>query len=147
MARKHAPKGFFREHALSIVVSAILLFLLVSYRGADPSTHIGAFYGNAIADWLGTLTFIIATKYFYEIGSEESRRPNPRIHARIGRFIVKHSLTIVLALTGLIWTYAYAHSDANGKAGQVLGNIVSEWTQLIGLVVITKYVRERGSKA
>ena len=40
----------------------------------------------------------------------------------------------------------YAHSDANGKAGQVIGNIVSEWTQVLGLVLITKYARETGSK-
>jgi hypothetical protein len=36
--------------------------------------------------------------------------------------------------------------DANGKAGQVVGNIVSEWTQLPSLVVMTKYVGEIGSK-
>jgi len=28
----------------------------------------------------------------------------------------------------------------------VIGNIVSAWTQLLGLVVITKYSREKGSK-
>jgi hypothetical protein len=36
--------------------------------------------------------------------------------------------------------------DPNGKAGQVVGNIVSEWTQLFGLVIMTKYLREIGSK-
>jgi hypothetical protein len=30
--------------------------------------------------------------------------------------------------------------------GQVIGNIVSGWTQLLGLVIITKYTREIGSK-
>jgi hypothetical protein len=33
-----------------------------------------------------------------------------------------------------------------GQAGQVIGNILSEWTQILGLVVITKYFREIGSK-
>jgi hypothetical protein len=28
----------------------------------------------------------------------------------------------------------------------VIGNIVSDWTQVLGLVIITKYARERGSK-
>jgi hypothetical protein len=28
----------------------------------------------------------------------------------------------------------------------VIGNIVSEWTQVLGLVLITKYAREQGSK-
>jgi len=31
-------------------------------------------------------------------------------------------------------------------AGQVVGNIVSEWTQILGIVLITKYTREIGSK-
>jgi hypothetical protein len=34
----------------------------------------------------------------------------------------------------------------DSKAGQVLGNIVSDWTQVLGLVVLTKYAREIGSK-
>ena len=36
--------------------------------------------------------------------------------------------------------------DANGKTGQVVGNIVSEWTQVLGLVVMTKYLGETRSK-
>jgi len=57
-----------------------------------------------------------------------------------------HSLTIVLATTGFGWAVAFAHSDVNSKAGAVVGNILSDWTQVLGLVVITKYARERGSK-
>jgi len=45
-----------------------------------------------------------------------------------------------------MWAVAYARMDADGKAGQVVGNIVSEWTQVLGLVVMTKYVGETGSK-
>jgi hypothetical protein len=40
----------------------------------------------------------------------------------------------------------YAKSDVDSRWGQVLGNIVSDWTQLLGLVIITKYMKERGSK-
>ena len=38
------------------------------------------------------------------------------------------------------------HYDAQGKWNQVVGNIVSEWTQIIGLVLLTKRLIERGSK-
>ena len=65
---------------------------------------------------------------------------------RIGRFLVKHSLTLVLMATGVVWLVVYARSDVDSKAGQVVGNIVSDWTQVLGLVLITKYTRERGSK-
>jgi hypothetical protein len=36
--------------------------------------------------------------------------------------------------------------DSNSKWGQVVGNIVSEWTQIVGLVLMTKRLLERGSK-
>src|SRR5262245_57169791 len=113
---------------------------------ADPHTHLGTFYGNAIADWLGVLVFVIATKYFVEVGSGESRRPGRHVHQRVFGFIQKHSLTIVLALTGVAWTIAYAKSDVDSKTGEVVGNVVSAWAQVLGLVVITKYFKERGSK-
>jgi hypothetical protein len=36
--------------------------------------------------------------------------------------------------------------DPNGKWGQVVGNIVSEWTQIFGLVLLTKKLIETGSR-
>jgi formate-dependent nitrite reductase membrane component NrfD len=135
-----------REHSLSLVLLVILAFLIVMYHLSDPSTHIGTFYGNAIADWLGVLVFVVATKYFFEVGSGESRRPTRHLHVRVGRFLVEHSLTLVLILTGAVWVAVYVRSDVDSKAGQVLGNVVSDWTQVLGLVIITKYARERGSK-
>jgi len=146
MARRRRSQGFFRKHSLSLILLAVVVSLFVAYRHSDPDTHHGAFFGNALADWLGTLVLVVATKYFFEVGSKESRQPNPAIHARAGRFLVKHSLTIVLALTGAIWAFIYSRSEVNGKAGTVLGNILSEWTQILGLVVITKYARETRSK-
>jgi hypothetical protein len=143
---RRASAGFIREHSLSLTIAGVLVFLLTMYVRSSPSTHVGAFYGNAIADWLGMLVFIVATKYFFESGSGESRRPHPRMHMRAVRFFVRHSLTIVLLATGAAWTVVYARSDVDSKSGQVIGNIVSEWTQLLGLVVITKYMRETGSK-
>jgi len=61
--------------------------------------------------------------------------------------LIDHSLTIALVVTGVIWCVAYARMDPTGKAGQVVGNIVSEWTQILGLVLITKYAGETGSKS
>jgi hypothetical protein len=149
MRKKRATKnrkGFIQQHGLSFAVAGILLLWLGLYRQSDPETHIGAFYGNATADWLGTLVIVIATKYLYEIGSAESRPPHPSSRGPVARFLIDHSLTIALIVTGTMWSVAYARMDANGKAGQVVGNIVSEWTQILGLVVITKYAGEKGSK-
>jgi hypothetical protein len=144
--RRIRPADFVREHSLSLVLLLILAFLIVMYRLSDPSTRLGTFYGNAIADWLGVPVFVVATKYFFEVGSGESKPPAPHLRVRIGRFLVKHSLTLVLMVTGGAWVAVYARSDADSKAGQVIGNIVSDWTQVLGLVIITEYARERGSK-
>jgi len=143
---RHAERGLLRRHSLSLTVGGILAMWLVLYVRGDPSTHLGALYGNAIADWLGMFVLVIATKYLYEIGSAESRQPHPRWRSAFVRFLVDHSLTIGLVITGAMWAVFYARIDANGKTGQVVGNIVSEWTQLLGIVVITKYAREIGSK-
>jgi hypothetical protein len=137
---------FLQQHSLSLIVAGILALWLVLYRSADPQTHIGAFYGNAIADWTGTLVIVVLTKFFFEKGSKESRAPRPRGHSRIRHFLQYHSLTLVLVISGAAWAIAFARMDPNGKTGQVIGNIVSEWTQVLGLVVITKYAHEVGSK-
>lgn len=145
----HAPRrrrGFIRDHSLSLVLTGVVLLWLVLYVRADPSTHAGSFFGNALADWLGTLVFVIATKYFFEAGSKESRRPHPKVQMRLARFIVRHSLTLVLGLTGLVWIAGFARQDPGSRWGQVTGNIASEWTQILGLVLITKYAREVGAK-
>jgi len=128
------------------VLAAVLATLLALYRHADPRTHLGTFYGNAIADWLGVFVFVIATKYFFEVKSGESRAPRHTFRDRAFRFVQMHSLTIVLGLGGIAWLVAYTKTEVDSKYGQVVGNIVSDWTQVLGLVVITKYARERGSK-
>lgn len=140
------PRSFFRKHSLVFVLLGVLAGLVTAYVHADKSTHLGTFYGNAIADWLGTLVVVVATKYFFEVGSDVSRRPHPHVHIRLARFVVRHSLTIVLLGTGAAWAVAFARSDVDSKAGEVIGNIVSEWTQILGLVLITKFARESGSK-
>ena len=127
-------------------MAAIVTAWLLLYKYGDAESHLGAFYGNALADWLGTFLLVIATKYFYEVGSPESRPPHPRDRGPVARFLIDHSLTILLIVTGAAWVFAYARLEPNGKSGQVVGNIVSEWTQILGIVVMTKYMRERGSK-
>ena len=145
-ASERKQAGTFRQHSLGLAVAAIVLLWLWLYVHGDPETRRGAFYGNALADWLGSLMIVIATKYFYELGSAESRRPHPRSRSRAVRLLIDHSLTIVLVVTGTAWLGLYARLDPQGKAGQVVGNIVSEWTQVLGLVIMTKYLREIGSK-
>ncbi|HWF86595.1 MAG TPA: hypothetical protein VG222_17170 [Vicinamibacterales bacterium] len=144
--RKGRTRGFVAEHSLTIVVATIWGLWLLLYRFADPQTHLGAFFGNSIADWLGTLAFVVLTKYFCEIGSKESHPPHPHWHNRLLRTLSTHSLSLVIVATGAVWVALFAHADPNGKVGQVYGNIVSEWGQLLALILMTKYFREKGSK-
>ena len=139
-------KNFLRHHALSIAAVGILLVWIVLYRQGDPDTHWGSFFGNAIADWTGVVLTVIATKYFYEIGSAESRQPPRQFGDRLLQFLKNHSLSIFLVITGIGWVILYGKMDSEGKWGQVVGNIVSEWGQLLGLVWLTKKLIEDKSK-
>lgn len=89
---------------------------------------------------------VIATKYLYEKGSAESKQPRGILANRLGEVLHEHSLTIFLLVTGAIWLALFVHMDVQGKWGQVVGNIVSEWTQILGLVLLTKRLIETGSK-
>jgi hypothetical protein len=143
---RHRKAGFLKHHDLSIAALAILALWVGLYRYADPKTHWGAFFGNAIADWTGVVVAVIATKYFYEIGSAESKQPGHGWRGRLPESLRDHSLSIFLALTGAAWTLLYLKMNPEGKWGQVIGNIVSEWTQLLGLVLLTKRLIEDRSK-
>jgi hypothetical protein len=143
MSRK---RSFIREHSLSLAAAAILLTWIVCYSRSNPATHIGSFFGNAIADWSGVLVTVLATKYLYEIGSAESRRLPPHPLRPMLEFLRKHSLTIFLVITGVGWVFLFARMNSESKWGQVVGNIVSEWTQIFGLVLLTKRLIERHSK-
>jgi hypothetical protein len=77
MNRKHALRrkgGSLKHHAFSLTAVEILLMWIALHVYADPKTHRSFLYGNAIADWTGVVVTVIATKYFYEIGSAESKR-------------------------------------------------------------------------
>ena len=140
-------RSFIKRHSLSLVSAGILGLWIVLYIGSKPTTHVGSFFGNAVADWSGVVVMVVATKYLYERGSVESRQP-PHGHPLrpILRILQEHSLTIFLVLTGIGWAFTYAAMDSESKWGQVVGNIVSEWTQILGLVLMTKRLIEPGSK-
>ena len=140
-------KGFFKHHSLSFAAISILLLWIILYIRSDPHKHWGSFFGNAVADWTGVLVTVIATKYFYEVGSAESRSPGRRrLHHYAWDVFRRHSLTIFLVLTGMGWAFAFGRVEPDTKWGQVIGNIVSEWTQLLGLVLLTKRLIEDRSK-
>ncbi len=135
-----------RFHSLSLVTICILAGWILLYAHANPNSHAGAFFGNAIADWCGSVVIIIATKYLFEKGSEESRPLLGRLKDPWRNFLRSHGLTIFLVLTGCGWFLLYWRMDPTAKWGQVVGNIVSEWVQMLGLVLLTKRLIERGSK-
>lgn len=141
--RKHS--GVMKHHSLGIIASAILVTWIVAYWHFGPGTHLGSFFGNAIADWAGVVVMIYATKHLYERGSAESRLPKGRL-APILEWLRDHSLTIFLLVTGFAWIAIYLHVDSESKWGQVAGNLVSEWTQTLGLVLLTKRFMEFHSK-
>ena len=141
-----AKESFFRRHSLSTVTGLILTAWIVSYCVSDPESHVGSFFGNAIADWTGVLVTVLATKFWYEKGSMESRQPDDAGWFGVRKLVHDHSLTIFLGVTGLLWIALFAHLQAQGKWGQVIGNMVSEWTQLLGLLWLTKRLVEPRSK-
>ena len=135
-----------RRHSLSIVAIVLLVLWIIGYWLLDPKTHLGAFFGNAIADWSGSVVIILGTKFLYEVGSAESRPVKGKNRTGWHNFLRRHSLLIFLAVTGLGWTALFLRMNPEGKWGQVVGNIVSEWVQMAGLVFLTKRLIEIGSK-
>ncbi len=143
---KRRNHNFLHHHSLSIASASILVCWIVLYSHSNPGTHLGAFFGNAIADWTGLVVTVVATKFMYEKGSAESRKPPRHWLDPALRKLQEHSLTIFLLVTGAGWTALFAKSEPNSKWGQVVGNIVSEWTQIFGLVIMTKKLMETHSK-
>jgi len=146
MKSSRRSKHFLRKHSLSLAASSIVLLWIVLYIASDPSTHLGAFFGNAIADWTGVVVTVLMTKHLYEKGSPESKQPEGILPSKLREILLEHSLTIFLVLTGVAWVVVFALMDANSRWGQVVGNVVSEWTQILGMVLITKRLIEVGSK-
>lgn len=145
--RKKGPLlEFLHFHSLSLAAIAILAIWIILYSRSDPETRTGAFLGNSVADWSGTLFLVIATKYFFETGSAESRRVPKHLQSPVWDFLFRHSLTIFLVMTGIGWLFVYRSQDPHSRWGEVVGNVLSEWVQMIGIVFLTKRLLERGSK-
>jgi len=143
-ARK--KRGALARHSLSIASIAIFILWTVLYTVSNPKTRWGSFFGNAIADWSGVVVTVLATKYLYERGSVESREPPRSLKGSIGETVRDHSLTLFLLVTGVGWVGIYVHVDPESKWGQVVGNVLSEWTQILALVILTKRLIETHSK-
>jgi hypothetical protein len=145
--RKKGPLlEFLHFHSLSLAAIGILAAWIFLYVRSDPKTRSGAFFGNAVADWSGTLFLVIATKYFFETGSAESRRVPRHLQSPVWDFLFRHSLTIFLVVTGAGWLFLYRSQDPHSRWGEVVGNVLSEWVQMVGIVFLTKKLLERGSK-
>lgn len=147
MKQRRKPQQFLHKHSLSLAALGIVVFLFALYRRSNPATHLGSFFGNAIADWTGVFVTVVMTKHLYEKGSAESKQPKGKEPSAAMEFLREHSLTLVLVITGIGWVLAFRAMDPGSKWGQVVGNIVSEWTQILGLVLMTKRLFEVGSKA
>jgi len=139
-------RHWLHEHSLSIFSVALLLAWIVGYSSSSPDSRWGAFLGNSIADWSGSVVIILGTKFLYEVGSAESRPLKGRKSNRWLELLNEHSLLIFLAVTGIGWVLLYLRLNPQDKWGQVVGNIVSEWLQMAGLAFLTKRLIERGSK-
>ena len=146
MKRRSRRQSFVRQHSLSIASVGILILWIGLYSVFSHHSHIGSFFGNAIADWSGVVVMVFATKYLYETGSAESRRPPRSLLGPLLKRLRDHSLSLFLVLTGLAWIALYVSMDSESHWGQVVGNIVSEWTQIFGLVLLTKRLIERHSR-
>jgi len=143
---KRGQPLWLQKHSLSVVAVALLAIWIVGYILLGPQSHLGAFCGNAIADWSGSVVLILGTKFFYEIGSDESKPVRRHERSHWLDFLHEHSLLIFIGVTGLGWTVLYLAMSPSSKWGQVVGNIVSEWGQMAGLVFLTKRLVEIGSK-
>lgn len=127
------------------MAAGILILWVVLYSRSDPETHAGAFFGNAAADWTGVVMMVVGTKFLFERGSRESR-PVREHGGRLARILEAHSLTLALVASGLGWLLLYLRLDPTSRWGQVVGNVLSEWVQVLGVVLLTKRFFERGSE-
>ena len=146
-AKRRRPRHWFWRHSLTIVAATLLALWVCGYLWLDPKwARLSAFCGNAIADWSGSLIIILGTKFFYEIGSSESRRLRSRSPNKAWEFLREHSLLLFIGLTGIAWGVLFWRMNPESKWGQVVGNLLSEWGQMAGLVFLTKRLVEIGSK-
>src|SRR5271154_3947983 len=107
MKRSRSPKHFLHEHSLSLTALGVVILLIALYCRSNPNTHLGSFFGNAIADWSGVLVTVVMTKHLYEKGSTESKQPKGKVRSAVTEFLRAHSLTLFLLVTGVGWVVAF----------------------------------------
>jgi hypothetical protein len=129
---RRRKSSFLYRHSLSLVAVGLLIVWIIGYRLFDPKTHLGAFFGNAIADWSGSVVIILGTKFLYEVGSAESRPVRGKGRSPWLTALRLHSLLIFIVVTGLGWAILFLRMNVDSKWGQVVGNIVSEWSKWPG---------------
>src|SRR5271168_243517 len=139
-------RAFLHRHALSAVAGAILVLWVVLYFPANPDTHWGSFFGNAIADWSGVVASIICTRILYERGAPGCRHRKAKDANPVIRWVKNHTLTVFFGVTLILWIILFAEMSATSKWGQVVGNVVSEWTQILGMIWLTKMFYEEQVK-
>src|SRR5258706_12222071 len=139
-------RRFWKYHSLSLVVLGFLSLWSVLYCRSNPNSHLGAFYGNAIADWLGAWIIIMVTKYLHERGSLESRPFRDLATTPMTRFLVEHSLSLFLLICCIAAGMTFYRMDPESKWGTVAGNVLSQFIQLLALVLLTKKLFEKGSQ-
>jgi len=81
-----------------------------------------------------------------KVGSAESRPVRGKERSPWLTTLRQHSLLIFIVVTGVGWTILFLRMNVDSKWGQVVGNIVSEWVKMAGLVFLTKRLVEIGSK-
>jgi len=106
---------FLYRHSLSMVAVGLLIVWIVGYRMLDPKTHLGAFFGNAIADWSGSVVIILGTKFLYEVGSPENRPAKGKQRSAWLDFLHRHSLLIFIVITGIGWTFLFLLMNPESK--------------------------------
>src|SRR4051812_37289974 len=94
--------SFWRHHSLGMIVFVFLGLWTALYHWSDPNTHLGAFYGNAIADWCGALTIVLVTRRLHERHSRESTPFRDRARTPLGRLWEEHSLSFFLGAMALL---------------------------------------------
>jgi succinate dehydrogenase hydrophobic anchor subunit len=146
MARRRHRRSWWGRHSLTIVALVLLVLWIAGYVWLDPQSHLGAFCGNAIADWSGSLVIILGTKFLYEIGSAESKKVRGRLDNPLLEFLREHSLLLFIIVTGIGWAILFLRMNPESRWGAVVGNVASEWVQMGGLVFLTKRLVEIGSK-
>src|SRR5271154_1380305 len=112
---------FLHKHSLSLAALGVVVLLIALYSHSDPTTHLGSFFGNAIADWTGVLVTVVMTKHLYEKGSAESKQPKGKVLSPATKFLREHSLTIFLLISGIAWVMAFRAMNPNSRWGQVVG--------------------------